>query len=211
MDLKKEISFSGKKAVYPTKKYVNLAKGEASKRNTVLEVLLFLIFLILLAIVVKFAVVDPLMSGASSSSELVQAKQQLAALTSENADYSEVTDKYARYVVSDMTEEEQTLANRDELVVLLKTKVMSATNLSSVKVVGNTLTITCVGVGLQDVAGLVQSLEADPLVSHVTVSTAQSQDGKGSSATIQVSLKGASGENATEPTDALTKGAPNGK
>lgn len=211
MDLKKEITFGSKKSVYPTKKHANLVKSESSKRNTLLELLLFVIFLVLLAIVVKFAVVDPLMSSASSSTEVAQAQAQLNAMTAANADYSELTDKYERYVVADMTEAEQSLANRDELVTLLKTKVMNVANLSSVKVVNNVLTITCVSVGLQDVAGLVQSLEADNLVSHVTVSTAQSQDGKGSSAAIQVTLKSALEEESGDTTASQTEGATDGK
>ncbi len=213
MDMKKEISFGGgkKKVVYPTKTHVNLVKAEVSKRTTALEVGLFVVFVVLLAIAAKFAVVDPLMSASASTSELSQAQKQLDELKTANADYSELTDKYARYVVAGMTEEELGLANRDEIIDLLKTKVMNATYLSSVKVSKNTITIVCAGVGLQDVSGLVQSLETDKRVSHVTVSTAQSKDNQGSSATIEVTLKSPTADAAADSASAMMEGATNGK
>ena len=212
MDMKKEISFRGK-ATYPTKKYVNLVKQETSRRNTILELALFAVFLVLLLVAAKFAVVDLLMSGMNSSTELTQAKAQLAELEAANANYSEITDKFSRYVIANPTEAEQNLVNRDILLDLMKTKVMSATNLTSLKVTGNTITIVCVSIGLQEVAVLVESLEGDERVAHVTVSTAQAKDGSPSSATIEVSLKGALADEAAAAgdIDALMEGALNGK
>lgn len=211
MDMSKELSFGDKKQVYPVKKRINLAKSEVSKRTTMLEVGLFVVFAILLGIGAKFAVIDPLMDARLSSHEVMQAQKQLDDLLAANSDYSELTDTYSRYVVSNMTEQEQRLVSRDDLLDLLKTKVLGTTYLSSVKVTDNSLVINCAGVGLQEVAGLVQSLETDTRVAHVTVSTAQSNEGKSSSATIEVLMKASLESDAATSGSSLMEGATNGK
>lgn len=211
MDLKQEITFGGKKkVVYPTKRRINLIKEEATKRTTALEVVLFLIFIALLAIAAKFAVVDPLMSADSSRAQVAQAQSQLDDLKATNADYEKITADYSRYVVANLSDEEINLVNRDKLVTLLENKVINVAYVSSIKVVQNSITLTCVGVNLSEVSGLVQSLESDELVSHVTVSTAQSKDGKQSQATIEVALKGATEQASQTNEGDSTKGATNG-
>ena len=195
MDLQKEISLGGKnkgkKIAYPTKTSINLMKAEVTRGNTAANIGLFLIFLVLLALFAKFAVVDPLSSGIRSSQELEAAEAELSALTAENQSYTELAEQYARYVVTGLTDEERNLADRDELIDLLSSTVLGATHLSSIKVVGNAVTVTCIGVGLQDVSGIVQELEQDSRVEYVTVSTAQEKDNVASSATFQIELKGA--------------------
>lgn len=205
MDLQKEISFKGAKKVdYPVKTDINLMKAEVTRGNTVVNVLLFLVFLALLALFVKFAVLDPLAAGSQSSQQLANARAQLDALTAENESYTELRQEYSKYVISGLTEEEMDLSDRNELIDLLSDTVMQATYLSSVRVVGNAVTITCVGVGLQDVSGLVQQLEQDERVAYVTVSTAQEKEEVASSATIQIVLRGSL---AAEVQDALGQDA----
>ncbi|WP_180995317.1 hypothetical protein [Raoultibacter timonensis] len=199
MDLQKEISFKGAKKVdYPVKTDINLMKVEVARGNTVVNVLLFLVFLVLLALFVKFAVLDPLSAGSQSNQQLANARAQLDALTAENESYTELSQEYSKYVVTGLTEEEMDLSDRNELIDLLSDTVMRATYLSSVKVVGNSVAVTCVGVGLQDVSGLVQELEQDERVAYVTVSTAQEKDEAASSATIQIVLRGSLAAGAQE-------------
>lgn len=199
MDLQKEISFKGAKKVdYPVKTDINLMKAEVARGNTVVNVLLFLVFLVLLALFVKFAVLDPLSADSQSNQQLANARAQLDALTAENESYTELSQEYSKYVVTGLTEEEMDLSDRNELIDLLSDTVMRATYLSSVKVVGNSVAVTCVGVGLQDVSGLVQELEQDERVAYVTVSTAQEKDEAASSATIQIVLRGSLAAGAQE-------------
>ena len=90
-----------------------------------------------------------------------------------------------------LTDDELSLADRNALLDLIRSNLMSVGYLSSVKVVGNTVTATCLGVDLTEVSRLVERLESDSRVSHVTVSTAQGKDDAGTSATIEVTLKDA--------------------
>ena len=99
--------------------------------------------------------------------------------------------QYDRYVVPGLTAEEQDLTDRDTVLDLLQQKVMDVGYLSSLRVVGNTATVTCLGADLNQISTLVENLETDKRVSHVTVSTAQGENDSSTSATIQIVFKGA--------------------
>lgn len=194
MDLKKEVSFGslkrGKAPAYPTKTSINLVDTDRARGNLAVQLALFAIALVLIGIFSKFAVVDPLASGMASSNEVSAAQARLDALVAENADYDELNAQYDRYVVPGLSDEEQNLVDRDTVLDLLEQKVMNVGYLDSLRVASNTVTATCLGVDLSRVSTLVESLESDERVSHVTVSTAQGENDSGASATIQIVLKG---------------------
>lgn len=179
------------KVVYPTKTTINLVKQEAAQGNIAVQVGLFLVVIVLIGVFAKFAVVDPLASGLDSSAQVSAAQAQLNELVAANENYAALNEKYARYVVTGLTDDELSLADRNALLDLIRSNLMSVGYLSSVKVVGNTVTATCLGVDLTEVSRLVERLESDSRVSHVTVSTAQGKDDAGTSATIEVTLKDA--------------------
>ena len=93
-------------------------------------------------------------------------------------------------MVPGLSEQEQNLVDRDTVLDLLQQKVMNVGYLDSLRVASNTVTATCLGVDLGRVSSLVQDLEGDERVSHVTVSTAQGENDSGTSATIQIVFKG---------------------
>lgn len=194
MDLKQEVSLGslkrGKAPAYPTKTSINLVDTEQARGNLVVQLVLFAIALVLIGIFAKFAVVDPLASSMESSNEVSAAQARLDALIAENADYEELNAQYDRYVVPGLSEQEQNLVDRDTVLDLLQQKVMNVGYLDSLRVVSNTVTATCLGVDLSRVSSLVESLESDERVAHVTVSTAQGENDSGTSATIQIVFKG---------------------
>lgn len=194
MDLKREVSFGslkrGKAPAYPTKTSINLVDTERERGNLATQLALFAIALVLVGIFAKFAVIDPLASSMASNDEIAAAQARLDALMAENADYAELNAQYDRYVVPGLSDEEQNLVDRDTVLDVLQQKVMNVGHLESVRTVGNTVTATCRGVDLSRVSSLVQDLENDDRVSHVTVSTAQGENESGTSATIQIVLKG---------------------
>ncbi|MEG2982679.1 MAG: hypothetical protein RR794_03365 [Raoultibacter sp.] len=191
MDMKKNISLGSKKPVYPTKRTVNLIEQATPKVNRTVEILLFVAVLIAIAIFAKFLVADPLASAAQSTAQLQEAQAQLGQLKEEAADFSQVSAEHERYVVVGKTDAEQNLADRNQLFDLLGTKIAGAAHLQSVKVSGNTVTLTCLGLALPEVSRLVESLENDERVAYVTVSTTEASDKSQSSATIQMVLRGA--------------------
>lgn len=194
MDLKREVSLGslkrGKAPAYPTKTSINLVDTEQARGNLVVQLALFAIALVLIGIFAKFAVVDPLASSMESGNEVSAAQARLDALIAENADYEELNAQYDRYVVPGLSEQEQNLVDRDTVLDLLQQKVTNVGYLDSLRVVSNTVTATCLGVDLSRVSSLVESLESDERVAHVTVSTAQGENDSGTSATIQIVFKG---------------------
>ncbi|MEF9925888.1 MAG: hypothetical protein RR866_04590 [Raoultibacter sp.] len=191
MNLKQDISLK-KKAVYPTKRTINLIAQASPKVHRGREIALFAAVVVLIAVFAKFLVADPLMSTAQSTADLQEATAQLEQLKTEAETLKQETAQHDRYVVVGKTEEELNLADRAAVFELLGTKIAGATYLQSVKATGNTITVTCLGLGLQDVSKLVADLEKDERVSYVTVSTTATPDKNQSSATIQILLQGAS-------------------
>lgn len=195
MNLKQDVSLGslkrGKTPTYPTKTSINLVDTERTRGNLMVQLALFVIALVLIGIFAKFAVVDPLASSMASSNDVAAAQARLDALTAENADYAELNAQYDRYVVPGLTSEEQDLTDRDTVLDLLQQKVMDVGYLSSLRVMGNTATVTCLGADLNQISTLVENLETDKRVSHVTVSTAQGENDSSTSATIQIVFKGA--------------------
>lgn len=196
MDLKQPISLAsigaGKKKIsYPTKTVINLVDVGGARIGHTSQIGLFLVLLVLVGLFAKFAVIDPLASGMNSSAQLAAAETQLAQLKEENANYAELNEQYARYVVTGLTDDEQNLTIRGTILDLIETQVMSVGYLASVKVVGNTATVTSLGADLNQVSQLVETLKDDNRVAYVTVSTAQGETDASTSATIQIAFKGA--------------------
>lgn len=195
MDMKQEVSLGSfkrsKAPIYPTKTTINLVDTEKSRGNLAVQLALFAIALVLVGIFAKFAVVDPLANSMASSNDVAAAQARLDVLTTENADYAELNAQYDRYVVPGLSDDERSLTDRDTVLDLLQQKVMQVGHLSSLRVVGNTATATCLGADLTQVSALVEDLEGDSRVSHVTVSTAQGENDSSTSATIKIVFKGA--------------------
>ena len=194
MDLKQEVSLSalkrGKAPAYTVKTSINLVDTQQQRGNLLAQLGLFAIALVLIGIFTKFAVVDPLAASAASSNEVSAAQARLDVLAAENADYAELNAQYDRYVVPGLSEEERNLVDRDVVLNLLQQKVMGVGHLSSLRMEKNTATVTCLGADLNEVSALVESLESDQRVAHVTVSTAQGENDSSTSATIQIVFAG---------------------
>lgn len=195
MDLKQPISLKGigksEHVAYPTKSTINLVTADQSRNNIAVQLALFVVVLVLVAIFAKFAVIDPLAQGAASDRQVVEAQVQLDQLVAANENYAELNQEYERYVVTGLTQEEQNTVDRDAVLDLLEEKVLNVGYLSSLKVSGNVASATCLGVNLANVSQLVQSLESDSRVAHVTVTTAQGETDASNSATIDITFVGA--------------------
>ena len=212
MDLQKETSLgslkNSKAPAYPTKTSINLVDTERERGNLAVQLALFVVALVLIGIFAKLAVVDPLVGSMASSNEVSAAQQHLDELIAENADYAELNAQYDRYVVPGLSDDEQNLVDRDTVLDLLQQKVMNVGYLSSLRMASNVATVTCLGADLNQISALVEDLERDERVSHVTVSTAQGENNSSTSATIQIVFKGP--VEAESGTMAKGEGASNG-
>jgi len=186
-----------KKSVYPTKTTINLMPGNQMTKNAGRDIALFIIGLVLIGLFMKFGVIDVLTDAARSTGKLATAQAQLAELEQENSDYSALQAEYAKYAQTGLTDEEQTYANRGQILSLLGTTVESTASLQSVTVKGNTISLQFTNTSLEDVSKVVASLESSPIVSSVSMSTAKTDKTGDVVSTVTVTLVSATSTVAT--------------
>lgn len=180
-----------KKPVYPTKTTINLAVDDKNDANLVRNIALFVIALVLIALFAKFAVIDVMGAASAASGRVAAAQSQLSALEASNADYEELQQKYADFMVNSLSDEEKALADRGAILDLLRGTVANIAELQSVNVTGNTVMLQFANSSLQDVSRVVASLEGSDLVANVSMSTAKTDRNDEVVSTITVTLVGA--------------------
>ena len=183
--LDKQISLGGKSAggkkakgrgAYPTKTTINLVQSEGASGSLAARIISVLAVIALVCIFGKFLVADPLSQMFASTRQVEAARAELSELTAKNADYTELQEKYAHYIVSDLTDEESVMVDRDTVVNMIQTTLSSGGTLTAVTVSNNVLTATIGTDDLATISRIVSTLESNELVAHVTVSTAQGTD-----------------------------------
>ena len=160
----------------PTKTEINLAVIGEKHINPLVAMPAILLIILLAALFGKFLVVDRLAAVAEAEREVSQLQTQLDAGYKELTDFAELSDLYAHYTFSGMTQEEQTRVARGEVLSLIQRVVLPQAGIDSLSVTDNEMTLNMTGSTLQEINLLVQKLEADPLVNFCTVTTAESSE-----------------------------------
>ena len=183
-----------KKANYPSKTSMNLLyKPDTTTKSstTALYVLFALVVLLALA---KFLGYDLWEEKWEAEQRMIAARDELSITMLQLADYNEVRERYIRYFP---TEEEEALVDRMEVLAMLEDTMAGNAELNSISITGSRVQIQLSNVTLAETAGIVNRLEASPLVAGTVVNTASTtdQDGDLVRANIVVQLqKEADGE-----------------
>ena len=192
--LRKGIKKPGGKAVYPTKRTINLAAQLSPATSRRFEIALAIVLVVLVALFARFLVADPLMNAMNSSSQLQSARSELSALQSQITALQDIDADYDKYVVSGKTTEEIELHDRTDVVSLVD-YIRTVLDVKSVSLSENTLTVVCNDADLDAAASVVSSLQSDSRISYVTLATATNNttNSKGTTktATFNITLKGA--------------------
>ena len=202
VDLKKDISLGslkslGKNSVptaLPAKNSINLAQGTSGNFNRRMAAIAFVALVVVVLLLCKLFVVDPLASAVASGSQVSQLESTLAQMKAENESYAAVSDEYARYVITDLTDEEAAQVDRKDVCKLISRYLLDVGTLQSLQVAGNVITANLGDVTMSEVSAQIARIKSDDLVSKATVSTAQGQnssDSKETTATIIITLVGA--------------------
>lgn len=125
--------------------------------------------LLLAALFGKFAVLDRYAAVTAAQEKLAAEQAELDAIRETYADYDEVLAEYREY---NYTGFDRTIADRLDILAILERKVFPMGDVERVSITGKTVSMTVTGLSLRQVSGLLKRLEAEPLVSQVTVSTA---------------------------------------
>ena len=174
------------KAVYPSKVTLNLAMREKSPFSPV-KLLPALVLLAALALLFgKFAVADRLAAVDKAQGELAALKEQSAQLEAATAGYDELLELYSHYSVGWMTDEEKLTLPRTELLDLIESELMPASQVRRFSVSGNVLSVELGGITLNDTSRIVQRLYQRPDVTNVAVYTASTKTEKGDQAAVSM-------------------------
>ena len=176
----------------PTKRSINLATvGETSID---LKLAIPAIILIVIAAVAfsKFAVVDRMLAASDAEHEVSRLQALVDDGYEEINSYGDLTETYAHYTYSGMTDEELSLTDRIAVMEIIERDVMSEAEVTGWSISGNVVTLPITGITLQHINLIIQKLEEEDMVNYCTVSTAATQekeDGDGTEiVTAQVTI-----------------------
>lgn len=158
----------------PVKRSINLVTVGEKPIDVKLAVPGIVLIILAAALFGKFAVVDRLMAVSDAQQKAEVVRIQLDTGYQKIEEYGELTDEYAHYTYSGMTEEELSRVDRSDILKLLQKVVLPNSVLDSWSVQGNQMMLIIGGSRLQEINLLVQQLENEELVDFCTVETATS-------------------------------------
>ena len=188
--------FTVRKNEYPSKQTVNLVFRERSINSPSRAIPAFLLFLVFLALFVRFGVQGQLQKMTSAQASLEKVQADLSGLVEYNRDYEAVRDQYSQYFNDYLNEDEAVLRDRLDVLTLLEECVMNQADLSSISIQGNICRISITDVPLNTISGIVADLESNPQVQYISVATAATenneevQDRQNVTANVTITLTG---------------------
>ncbi|SCJ72217.1 Uncharacterised protein [uncultured Eubacterium sp.] len=160
------------KVRYPDKTSINLLMQDKSVRDPKFQIILFVLFALILALFVKFMVIDKLAEAYEAEKAYTQMQTQIDQLRASNEKYDQVREEYSHYGNGYLNDEEKAEQDRMAMMRVIKSNVITKSEIQSVEISGNVATLTIDNIRLRTVSDIVASLEKDDRVSFVTVSTA---------------------------------------
>ena len=188
--------FTVRKNGYPSKQTVNLVFRERSINSPSRAIPAFLLFLVFLALFVRFGVQGQLQKMTSAQASLEKVQADLSGLVEYNRDYEAVREQYSQYFNDYLNEDEAVLRDRLDVLTLLEECVMNQADLSSISIQGNICRISITDVPLNTISGIVADLESNPQVQYISVPTAATenneevQDRQNVTANVTITLTG---------------------
>ena len=188
--------FNVRKNEYPSKQTVNLVFRERSINSPSRAIPAFLLFLVFLALFVRFGVQGQLQKMTSAQASLEKVQADLSGLVEYNRDYEAVREQYSQYFNDYLNEDEAVLRDRLDVLTLLEECVMNQADLSSISIQGNICRISITDVPLNTISGIVADLESNPQVQYISVATAATenneevQDRQNVTANVTITLTG---------------------
>ena len=187
---------SVRKNEYPSKQTVNLVFRERSINSPSRAIPAFLLFLVFLALFVRFGVQGQLQKMTSAQASLEKVQADLSGLVEYNRDYEAVREQYSQYFNDYLNEDEAVLRDRLDVLTLLEECVMNQADLSSISIQGNICRLSITDVPLNTISGIVADLESNPQVQYISVATAATenneevQDRQNVTANVTITLTG---------------------
>ncbi len=160
----------GKGGKMPSKTSINLLIVEKNTTKNMATILIFVVFMVLVGVFVKFMVVDQLNEINRMEVRYDQEKTQLEALKESNQVYEQVRAEHSHYGNSYLNDEEMALQDRLDILRVIEDELLHQNALQSIAVSGNVAQLTINSSKLRNVSEIVASLEDRKNVEYVTVS-----------------------------------------
>lgn len=173
-DLGKKKTGSG----LPNKKTMNLVILEKNDNSKVTDIVLIVLLVIVLALFVKFGVLDIYNKKKAAQEEVDAAQVELDQNRELLTRYEAVFEKFSHYFKAFLNEDELKLVDRIELIDMLNEHLFNVAEMQSVNISGNTIGITFYDVTLEQVGQLAQDLSDNELVTNVDLQTATTNKDK---------------------------------
>ena len=160
----------------PVKRTINLIGVNEKPIDIKLAIPGIILILIAAFLIGKFAVADRLIAVNREQAKVYDLQRQIDEGYKKIDSYGELTDKYAHYTYSGMTEEEVTRADRVEVIDMIRRVVAPKVQLDAWVISENTLQLTVTGKSLQEINLVAQSIEDEDIVDFCTVTTAATNE-----------------------------------
>jgi len=161
----------------PIKKTMNFVQND---RNLSLKkvALFFMILLVLSALFLKLAVLEPLARKNAAETELLARQAQLESLNRTLESYEQIKAEYGRYSDGWLTESDIRLVDRLDILNLVEEEIAPGASIENLAVNHNVLTLNIAGISLEEAGTLVQQLENHPIVESASVYNVVSANGQ---------------------------------
>ena len=173
---KSEKKAGGKRGKLPVKRSINLAMTDEKPVNLKVGIPAFILILVAAFAFGKFAVADRLIAVSRAEAEVAALRSELNAAYDRLNSFGELTEIYAHYTYSGMTQDEISRADRASAIALIRRVILPRGQVSNWTLSGNVLTLNFVCDDLRVVNRTVQDIESDPHVNFCTVNTAATND-----------------------------------
>ena len=164
------------KRSYPVKRTINLAMTDVKPLNLALAIPLVILVLAAAVAFGKFAVVDRLAAVSRAEGEAAEAKSRLDAAYQRLDTYGELSELYAHYTYSGMTDEEVHRTDRSRVLDLVRDVIYPRVTVDRWTLNGNILTVTMTGDTLEDINETAQIVKAEEIVDVCTVTNAKTNE-----------------------------------
>ena len=171
--LKKEIH--PVKVHYPSKKVMNFVHDEQAKTDRH-AIVVFIIFLLFLAVFTKLFVINPLNKVNQLESNYNQMAAQVQQYQETLGNYDSVKAAYDDKAGSFLTDDEKQELNRTDILDMIQEDVTPYVGISSIKIAGAQVSVFTDDTTLDTVSGIIARLQADSRNGYVTVTTTSSSD-----------------------------------
>ena len=164
------------KGHYPTKTSINLVQKEKKAGKNVTALVLFGLFLVLLAIFTKYMVIDQIAAVTAAENLLATRQSQLRTLESSNSVYDQVEAEYSHFGIGYLSQAELDRQDRMNMLDVIDEKVGISKGIRTIQISENTAVLSFLTLELKDMSTIVSRLEESEYVNYVTVSKATTED-----------------------------------